>query len=445
MSYRYQILLSVGVVLLAAGVVFFVSRSGEAASADQGMEDHDHSAMVAGGGERQPVHLSREASDLIGVTFATVERGELPATVRAVGTVAYDETRLASVTPKVSGWVERLQVDFTGAPVRRGQSLMEVYSPALVTAQEELILAARLVRDAREGRAMENAEELLASARRRLAYWDIPDDEIRRIEESGEPSKTLTLRSPASGVVVEKNVVEGDRIAPGMTVYRIADLSRVWVEAEVFEKDLSRVAEGQEGVVTFEAYPGRDFTGRVTYVHPTVSVQSRTARVRMELDNRDQALKPGMYANIELQGLPQPPTLLVPRSAVIATGQRELVFVQAPDGALVPHAVRTGRTAGRMIEILEGVREGERLVSSAAFLVDAESNLGTMTTAEVVDEPGEMDHSGHVMPEDTGAMDDASGPMLPDTAAMDHSQHLIPPDTGAEDHSGHTMPADTVG
>lgn len=401
MSSRNQILLSVFVVVAAAAVVFFVSRSGEAGPAEQSTEGHDHSAMVAGGGERQPVVLTSAASDLIGVTFATVERGELPATVRAVGTVAYDETRLASVTPKIAGWVERLYVDFTGAPVRAGQPLMDVYSPALVTAQEELILAARLAADAPEGRATENALELLASSRRRLAYWDISEEEIRRIEKSGEPSKTLTLHSPASGIVVGKNVVEGDRIGPGMTVYRIADLSRVWVEAEVFEKDLARVAEGQQARVTFEAYPGRDFSGRVTYVHPTVSVQSRTARVRLELANGDQSLKPGMYANIELQGLPHAPTLVLPRSAVIATGERELVFVQAPDGALVPHAVRTGRTAGRMIEILEGVREGERVVSSAAFLVDAESNLGTMTMGAVLEEPEEMDHSGHVMPADT--------------------------------------------
>lgn len=444
MSSRNQILVSVGVVLVAAGVVAFVSRSGEAAPMDQSMEGHDHSAMAAGGGERQPVVLSRAGSDLIGVTFATVEWGELPATLRAVGTVAYDETRLASVTPKISGWVERLHVDFTGAPVRVGQPLMDVYSPALVTAQEELILAARLAADAPEGRATDNARQLLTAARRRLAYWDISDEEIRRIEESGEPSKTLTLRSPASGIVVEKNVVEGDRIAPGMTVYRIADLSRVWVEAEVFEKDLSRVAEGQPAAVTFEAYPGRDFSARVTYVHPTVSVQSRTARVRLELANAGQSLKPGMYANIELQGLPQPPTLLLPRSAVIATGERELVFVQAPDGALVPHAVRTGRTAGRMIEILEGVREGERVVSSAAFLVDAESNLGTMTTG-VVQEPEEMDHSGHVMPDDSGGMDHSDHVMPGDSGGMDHSDHIMPDDADGMDHSGHVMPTDTLG
>lgn len=404
MNTRNQIILSAGIVLVAAAVVVFVTRSGEAAPGQAEAGGHDHSSMAASGGERQPVVLSREASELIGVTFATVELGELPTTVRAVGTVAYDETRLASVTPKISGWVERLHVDFTGAPVRAGQALMDVYSPELVTAQEELILAARLVGDAPAGRALDNARELFASARRRLSYWDISDEEIRRIEESGVPTKTLTLHSPATGIVVEKNVVEGDRIGPGMTVYRIADLSRVWVEAEVFEKDLARVAEGQRASVAFEAYPGRDFTGTVTYVHPTVSVQSRTARVRLELSNDDDVLKPGMYADIELTGASAPPTLLVPRSAVIATGERSLVFVQAEGRALLPREVETGRAAGRVVEILEGLQEGERVVSSAAFLVDAESNLGTMTEPDPAeaDMPADtVDHSGHVMPPDT--------------------------------------------
>ncbi len=211
------------------------------------MEGHNHAAMTAGGDEQKPVRLDAEGARRIGVTYATVERKQLPLFVEAVGTVAYDETRLATVNPKVAGWVEKLYVDFTGAPVKAGQPLMDVYSPALVSAQEELVLAARLVGQAGEGRASENALELLRSARRRLAYWDIPEEEIRRIEESGEPTKTLTLRAPASGIVVEKNVVEGDRIMPGMTVYRIADLSHVWIEADVFEKDLGHV----------DARPGR--------------------------------------------------------------------------------------------------------------------------------------------------------------------------------------------
>ena len=194
------------------------------------------------------------------------------------------------------------------------------------------------------------------------------------------------VRAPASGVVVEKkNVVEGDRIMPGMTVYRIADLSRVWVEAEVFEKDLALVREGQAAQVSFEAYPGKAFAGKVTYVYPTVSVQSRTARVRVELANPGLTLKPGMFANVGLDVPPGAPTLVVPRSAVIATGERVLVFVQAADGMLMPREVQMGRTSGQLQELLAGVEAGERVVSSAAFLVDAESNLGSMTSMPGMD------------------------------------------------------------
>jgi multidrug efflux pump subunit AcrA (membrane-fusion protein) len=346
---------------------------------------HDHGAATAGAGELSPVALDAEGARRIGVALSTVERRPLPLSVRAVGTVAYDETRLATVNPKVEGWVEALHVDFTGAPVASGAPLLEVYSPMLVTAQEELILAARLWGEAAPGRAADNATQLLESARRRLAYWDIPEDEIRRIEESGQTTKTLTLRAPASGIVVEKNVVQGDRIMPGMTVYRIASLSRVWIEADVFEKDLALVAEGQSAVVTFEAFPGRTFAGRVTYVYPTVSMRSRTARIRLELPNPALELKPGMYASVDLLVPPSEPSTIVPRSAVIETGERALVFVRRADGMLHPREVVVGRTSGQLTQILEGVSPGEQVVSSAAFLVDAESNLGTMTQA----------HEGH--------------------------------------------------
>ncbi len=182
-----------------------------------------------------------------------------------------------------------------------------------------------------------------------------------------------------------------------MTVYRIADLSRVWIEADVFEKDLALVSEGQPASVSFEAFPARTFEGRVTYVHPTVSMQSRTARIRLELPNPDLALKPGMYANIDLQVPPTEPAAVVPRSAVIETGERALVFVRAADGALLPREVTVGRASGRFTQILEGVVPGEEVVSSAAFLVDAESNLGTMTGDAAMDGPGARDaeHVGH--------------------------------------------------
>jgi Cu(I)/Ag(I) efflux system membrane fusion protein len=380
MSNRNQIILSAVVVISATALVAFKMRSGDQPPAQQATAGHNHAAMGggSGGGEGQPVKLDTEGARRIGVTFAKVEHRSLPLSVTTVGTVAYDETKLATVNPKIEGWVEKLYVDFTGAPVKKGDRLLDIYSPALVSAQEELVLAARLARDAEAGRPAENAQELLRSARRRLAYWDIPQDEIQRIETTGETSKTLTLRAPASGIVVEKNVVEGDRIMPGMTVYRIADLSRVWIEANVFEKDLALVRNGQSARVTFEAYPGREYTGRVSYVYPTVSVETRTAQVRLALANPDLSLKPGMYAQISLTVPPSPPTLVVPRSAVLETGERSLVFVRAEDGTLMPREVKPGRTSGREMELLDGVEAGETVVSSAAFLVDAESNLGNM-------------------------------------------------------------------
>ncbi|HSG09350.1 MAG TPA: efflux RND transporter periplasmic adaptor subunit [Longimicrobiales bacterium] len=401
MNTRNQIAVSVFVVAGALATVAFTAQDGQEAAGQGGMEGHDHAAMTAASGELKPVSLDAEQARRIGVTYAMVERRALPMFLRTVGTVTYDETRLSTVNPKVEGWVERLHVDFTGAAVRAGEPLMDIYSPALVSAQEELILAARLLKDASGERSSANARELLASARRRLAYWDIPAEEIQRIEESGESTKTLTLRAPASGMVVEKNVVEGDRIMPGMTLYRVADLSRVWLEADVFEKDMASVQVGQGALVNFEAYPGRAFTGRVTYVYPTVSMQSRTVRVRVELPNADGDLKPGMYAGLNLTVPPTQPTLVVPRSAVIETGVRTLVFVQGEDGTLFPREVVTGRASLQLVEILRGVAEGERVVSSAAFLVDAESNLGTMTGgAETM--PGmdmgsmpAMDHSNH--------------------------------------------------
>ncbi len=411
MNTKKQVFLSAGIVLAAVALVAFrVGTDGEA-PVQAGMEGHNHAAMTAGGDEQKPVRLDAEGARRIGVTYATVVRKQLPLFVEAVGTVAYDETRLTTVNPKVAGWVEHLYVDFTGAPVKAGQPLMDVYSPALVSAQEELVLAARLVGQAGEGRASENALELLRSARRRLAYWDIPEEEIRRIEGSGEPTKTLTLRAPASGIVVEKNVVEGDRIMPGMTIYRIADLSHVWLEADVFEKDLGHVDAGQAALVTFEAYPGELFKGHVTYVYPTVSVQARTGRVRLDLPNPRLELKPGMYAQVRFDVPQEAPTLVVPRSAVIATGARALVYVRTEDGTLVPREVRMGRTSGREQELLGGVREGERVVSSAAFLVDAESNLGGMAM------PG-MDMG-------TPALDSMEGMDMgaPESGSMDHSSH----------------------
>jgi len=314
------------------------------------------------------VSLSADAGRRIGVTYATVTKGSLPRTVRTVGFVTYDETRLTTVSPKIEGWVERLFVDFTGAPVRAGQPLLEVYSPALVTAQEELFLARDLLEQAQQAggaRSQENAEELLDAARRRLAYWDIPEDEIRAMEERGTVTKTLTLRAPASGVVVEKNVVQGARITPGVELFQVADLSRVWVDAEIFEKDLSMVGVGQHAAVSFEAYPGEMFQGSVTYIYPTVSQSARTGRVRIELQNSNSRLKPGMYAQVELSGTNVAETLLVPRSAILQTGERSMVFHRMSNGQLHPMEVVTGLSSGDQVQVLSGLTEGTVVVASA--------------------------------------------------------------------------------
>lgn len=402
MTVRNQVLLAGAIVLGAVGITVGLTR-GDGPEADAAT-GHDHAAMTAGAEER-PVHLSDEMKDRIGVTYATAEEASLELRVRAVGTVTYDERRLVSLNPKVEGWVEQLYVDYTGAEVRRGQPMLSVYSPAMVAAQEELLLARKLVdrtSEAPESRAAGNAEALLEAARRRLAYWDVPAEEIRRVEESGMPRKGLVLRAPASGIVVEKHAQAGARIMPGIPLYHIADLSSVWIEAEVFEKDLSLVHEGQAASLSLEAYPGEVFTARVTYVYSTVSMEARTGRVRLEIPNPDGRLKPGMFASVRLDAPPTAVEITVPRTAVLDTGERSVVFVRDENGALVPREVRTGLGSGDRIQILEGLAAGETVVSSAAFLIDAESSLGAaMQSMEKAAAPaadtdgGATGHSSH--------------------------------------------------
>lgn len=399
MTQKRQLALAGGLVAGALAVTFLFAAGDEPAPVMSG--GHDHSAMAAGKEER-PVRVSDAMGARIGVTYATAERGTLDLEVRAVGTVTYDERRLVSLNPKIDGWVDELYVDYTGAEVRRGQAMLTVYSPSMVAAQEELLLARRLVDrtgEAPDSRAAENARALLEGARRRLAYWDVPADEIERVEDTGVPRKALVLRAPATGIVVEKHAQAGARVVPGMPLYHIADLSSVWIEADVFEKDLSLVHQGQEASVSFEAYPGETFTGHVTYVYPTVSMETRTGRVRLEIPNGDGRLKPGMFANVRLAVSGSEPTLTVPRAAVLNTGERSVVFVRDDAGTLVPRPVRTGLAGGDRIEVLDGLSAGETVVSSAAFLIDAESSLGAAMQAMDMDSsaasPAPASSGGH--------------------------------------------------
>ncbi len=362
----------------AAGITWYVTRGQAQPQAAGG---HQHGAM--GGGTSGPVHVEPDAARRIGLTFTTVAAGSIVSEIRTVGQVTYDETRVQAIAPKVGGWVDRLHVDFTGRDVRAGEPLLSIYSPMLVTAQEELLLALRLAGEVSSGteEARRSSAELVASARRRLAWWDIPASDIDALERSGSVTKTLTLRSPVEGVVIEKSVLAGQRIMEGETLYRIADLDTVWIEGEVFERDLASVRMGARVTVETEVYPGEVRSGTVTWMYPTVDPATRTTRIRVSLANPGHRLRPGMYATIRVQGVRRSGAVNVPRTAVLATGQRVIVFVRRDDGMLEPREVVLGLAVDDRVEVLKGLKVGETVVSSATFLVDAESNLGAAMDA----------------------------------------------------------------
>ena len=364
------------VLIATVGVVYFATR-GDASPAPQVAGGHNHGSAGGSSTQARPVSLDAETARRIGVTYAVATREPLGGEIRSVGQIAFDETRLQTITAKVDGWVESLYVNTTGQPVRAGQPLMSVYSPMLVAAQEELLIAQRLAADVSSPEAARHAASLLASARKRLSYWDLPDEEIAEIERTGKARRTIVLRSSATGYVTEKSVVAGQRIMAGEPLYRVADLSVVWAEGEIFEQDLAAVRVGQKVTADLDALPGHSRSGRISYIYPTLNPDTRTVRVRVVLGNADMQLKPGMYATLRIVGNQPRSVVTVPRSAVLATGERSIVFVRGSDGHLTPREVELGAASDDRIEILRGVSAGESVVASATFLVDAESNLGT--------------------------------------------------------------------
>ncbi|MFN2317750.1 MAG: efflux RND transporter periplasmic adaptor subunit [Gemmatimonadales bacterium] len=375
---------------------------GEPESPMEGMTAEEHARMLAGGTQgamdslgtaiRQPVHLTAAQERALGVVYGVVEYEQVTRTIRTVGTIQAPETGLHEVTTKLEGFVEQLNVSSTGQMVRRGDPLLTLYSPAVVAAQEELLSARRLLTAlaGTTGPQVEQARELVEAARRRLLWWDLPADWIAGIEASGRAERTVRLRAPATGVVIERMVVPGQRIMPGMPLYQLADLSEVWIEGEVFEQDLRFVQLGAEAHVEVSAYPAEHLMARVSFIYPTLEATSRTNRVRLTLPNPGQRLKPGMFATIYVD-VSLGRALMVPMSAVVITGERNLVFVRGADGMLVPRPVVLGvRSEGR-VQILEGLEAGETIVRSANFLIDAESRLG--------DTGGEMPGMQHGAPQ----------------------------------------------
>jgi len=311
-----------------------------------------------------------------GVRFAKVTRGPVVRRVRAVGYVDYNEPKTAFVAPRVAGWIEGISVDTTGQEVHTGDPLFELYSPDLYAAQAEYVLALRRVKRAGSGPDAAAARSLLEQTKTRLRLFDVPEDQIQAIEKRGKPSRTVTIRSPANGIVTHKTALQGDYFKAGTRVYTISDISTVWVFAEVYERDLPFIALGQQATMRLSYLPGRTFVGRVTYVYPYLDPKTRTTRVRMEFHNPGYILKPGMYADIELAKVVVENAVLAPATAVLRSGERSTVFVWKGEGRFLPVQVELGlRGDGDVIQIRKGLKGGEQVALSGQFLIDSESQL----------------------------------------------------------------------
>jgi Cu(I)/Ag(I) efflux system membrane fusion protein len=306
---------------------------------------------------------------LIGITTGKVKRKRLRITIRAPGSVTYDETRLRDVALKFGGWIGELHADAVGKPVKMGEVLFTVYSPELLAAQEEYLQTWRRLRARSDG-----GKHLLAAARSRLRLWGLAPQQIQRLERRGRALEYVPILAPTNGVVIEKHIVEGTAFRPGQRLLRIADLSRVWVEAQVYEYELPLIHVGMEARVILPELQEREYPGKVDYVYPFMEGDTRTARVRVVLDNADGFLRPDMYAHIHLKA-DLGKRLVVPESAVLYAGRRRIVFLDLGEGRLQPQIIKTGRRSRKWIEVLEGLSEGDTVVTSGNFLIAAESKL----------------------------------------------------------------------
>ena len=323
------------------------------------------------------VTIPPERLQTIGVKYEQVARRPLEKVIRTVGRVVMDERKLAKVTIKFHGWIEQLFVSATGDHVKKGQRLFTIYSPDLVATQEEYLLALQSRKQLGESEIPEVAagsKDLLEATRHRLHLWDIGEEHIRELERTKQVTKTLPIHSPISGTVIRKEVLQGTHVEPGEELYTIADLSHIWILADIYEYELSFVKIGQQAAVTLSYDPSTVLTGQVGFVYPTLDPKTRTAKVRFELDNADEKLKPDMYANVELR-VNLGTRLAIPQEAVIESGEKQVVFLHLGGGKLEPRLIKTGVKTGEWSEVLTGLKEGDHIVTSANFLIDSESRL----------------------------------------------------------------------
>ncbi len=384
----FQITLALSIVLAATAVFFgwryaaqqrhtAVSGTMISAAASAAQPSTPESTPAPASTPLAPLQLSPQRLQSIGVTSGDVEVRELTNEIRAVGNVAVDERRQAYVQTRFSGWITKVYADATYQFVRKGQPLFSIYSPQLVTTEQEYLLARQntvLLAQSTVPGVASGADSLLTAARERLQQWEIPAREIQKLEKTGKAQRELEIDSPVSGYITERNALPNLYVQPDTRLYTIADLSTVWVYAEVFQSDVGQVRPGDPATVTTDAYPGRTFYGRVDFIYPEVNMETRTTRVRLEFRNPDLKLTPGMFVNVDLK-IPMGRRLAIPATGVFHTGTRNVVFIDHGGGYLEPRDVTLGPRAGDYYSVLKGLKPGERIVTSANFLIDSESQL----------------------------------------------------------------------
>ncbi|MCZ6634627.1 MAG: efflux RND transporter periplasmic adaptor subunit [bacterium] len=353
---------------------------------------YEDEVMGAGGGVKiDPIMVQN-----IGVKTAIVEHRPLSRTVRTVGRVDYDETRITDVNTKVMGWVEKLFVNYTGQEVKKGQPLLEIYSPELVAAQEEYLTALEYVQRLEKSASKEiitGARDLLNSSKQRLFYWDITGQQIAELERTRKVKRTMTLHSPQEGIVIHKAVYNGSHIKAGQHLYRIADLDRVWIYADIYEYEIPWIKVGQEAEVELSYAPGKVRRGKVTFIYPFLDSKTRTAKVRMAFPNPELALKPEMYANVKIKPVVSRHAVVVPTQSVIHSGERNVVILDMGNGRFLPRELVLGVEAEGVYEVIEGLKGGEKIVISAQFLIDSESNLKAALAGMVEKPSGDQEEA----------------------------------------------------
>ncbi len=367
-----------------------------------------------------PVQLSAERLQSIGVKFGTVERKPAQDEIRATGTVAIDETRLSYVQTRISGHIEKVFADATYQYVRKGQRLFTIHSPELIVAEREYLLAKKNEKELSQSTVpgvAAGVASLLDSSKERLAQWNIPEQEIARLESTGQVTDDLAIHSPVSGYITERNALPNLNVQPETRLYTIADLSTVWVLAQVFQNDLGRVKVGEPAALSVDSYPGKTFRGKVDFIYPDVDMTTRTARVRLVFSNPNLALTPGMYVNVVLQ-VPLGNQLVIPVSGVLQSGTRQIVFVDRGAGYLEPRDVQLGPQAGEQYVVLKGLKAGERIVTSANFLIDSESQLQAAIGSFTPPPPG------------AGEAAAMNGPTAKATTQLEFSTEPSPPHKG---------------